>query len=344
MGNAVLRNTTSEGSSKKWEHLTSMIQEAARLEARRMGTCFRLDTLVRNLTCRVSLIYLFNLDGACMDAKAVERVATAINKLWIASKRKDLVCEDQLDAAHVKMKSMLLEDLHSIIHHNKADSQKNPLNLLLPAYETMWRVVKMGFLELYWRGEGVHGKNVLQWRTLILNHSTQLTDFDDGDEGGQLCAKDVVKEILRLYPPARRVFRRLSGDSEDSIADIGVCHRNFLLTGEDPDAFRPERWIKIRQDAVAKGMKLKEYELKELGFMPFATMCPAGAGTTSGFGFKMISFLIGGLLQAAKTGEFRMDEEPLPVSVSLPACRIRGDGLLVFAKSVSVGHTDVDKA
>lgn len=175
----------------------------------------------------------------------------------------------------------------------------------------------------------------MHWQQLLLDHFKTTHDFSD-DDGDSLCAKDVIKEILRLYPPARRVYRRFPGENDDSVADLEKCHQNYKLAGDDAEIFRPSRWVTIRElkSQEAQGMKLRDFEARNLGFLPFATRCPAGMGDTGGFGFKMISFLIGALLEVAMAREFRFDEECLSKHVPLLAGRTSGGGSLVVAKVV----------
>lgn len=215
----------------------------------------------------------------------------------------------------------------------------NPLNFILPVYETMWRAVKLGFLDLYWRFPKHSSTTKHDWLDVLFKYHPSLHTFSSTHCDDQLQAKDVVKEILRLYPPARRVYRRFEGNKEDSVADIGAVHRNELLAGSDPLVFRPERWIDIRRKATKNGMNLKTYE-ESLGFFPFARACPAGKEETKGFGFKMVAAILGELLKHAWTGPsddrrqgWEIDDEPPSCAVPLEAGRIMGDGLMVIRRS-----------
>lgn len=316
-----------------WKPLISTIRQTTDFEAERLGKMFRVDVLIRNVVCRVSLEYLFDLKSNNTTPRVVENVASAINELWIVSK--NLPRDGVLEPQYKQQKEQLLHDLHDLIDFDEGNPRENPLNFLLPAYETMWRVVKMGFQELYWRGENVHGPDVVGWQQRILDHLQTGKGFSN-DGGDELCAKDIIREILRLYPPARRVYRHFSGDDDNSIADLEKCHRNFKLAGNNSNEFDPSRWIEIRKRKIQGAMnrKLKDFEGNDLGFLPFARRCPAGTQESEAFGFKMISFLIGALLEVAKTREFKFDEECLPKHVPLLAGRTLGDGSLMIAKVV----------
>ncbi len=185
------------------------------------------------------------------------------------------------------------------------------MNFILPAYETMWRVVLRGVLEIHFRG----APNADEWRGLLANYlqSQDPTIWTKKDDVMETSAIDVIKEILRVYPPTRRIYRRLPDRSEIVSADLEKMHRNGKLATatEDPDRFRPERWIQIKQayedeevketGARAVGTPLEEFTLRDFeewcGFMPFAKTCPAGGKTTQAFGIKMIALLVASSIQ-----------------------------------------------
>jgi hypothetical protein len=182
--------------------------------------------------------------------------------------------------------------------------KRNPMNLILPAYETMWRVVMRTFMEIRYR-DAEHGPN---WSRTMEEYLDTLKDpacmrktplWTSSSNGVK--PMDIVKEGLRLYPPTRRVHRsfKTSEGSEIVVADIEKCHRSGALGGDDPLVFRPERWQQIcpvERQGMEKGIEKSKRDLKDreegLGFMPFADSCPAGAGDTKGFGFKMIALLV----------------------------------------------------
>lgn len=118
----------------------------------------------------------------------------------------------------------------------------------------------------------------------------------------------VVKESLRLYPPAPEISRQAL--SEDTIGDITIeagsevhvvswlIHRHRALWDE-PDAFDPDRWLGER----AKG-------IDRFQFLPFST----GPRVCIGGAFAMLEMVIA---VAALTRRLRFsfagDEPPIPV-------------------------------
>jgi hypothetical protein len=317
-----------------WTSLIALMDRTIVYDIQRLGSTFHLDTLVRNVTLRLSIEYLFaGQVQHDLDNFPIESIATAINLLWIDSKNiTDLTAPLSDDVA--QRKDQLFADLQQMITFDPTDSTQNPLNLILPAYETMWRVVKMGFLELYLRDD-LHKDSAAQvWIETLQAYKDGTVSFSLKDNSSKFCAKDVVKEILRLYPPARHVYRRYPGDEKDKIADIEMCQRLKPLGGEDPLVFRPERWMQIRKefervkmDEMGRVQKLGAYEF-DLGFMPFGEACPAGFRGTGAFGFKMVALLVVALVRAAEEHGFQIEGEVPEAGTPLDAdaARSRGDG------------------
>jgi hypothetical protein len=177
---------------------------------------------------------------------------------------------------------------------------RNPMNLILPAYETMWRAVMRCFLEIRY----LDARNGPEWSRIMEEYLKDLEGPDDKEpkhirkpSPAGIQPMDIVKEALRLYPPTRRVHRNFNG--QICAADIEKCQRFELPAGVDPLLFSPERWQDMRL-RVAKLNPNKEDDSKRrlkdeeqsLGFMPFVFHCPSSRGQTLGFGFKMIGLLV----------------------------------------------------
>ena len=99
----------------------------------------------------MSLFVLSNVEPSALDQNAVMEVANGINERWLASKN----VEQQDGPSDGKLERnlhILLPELEA-----KADEDK-PLNLILPAYETMWRVVFLGVYEIVFRKSGTPEK------------------------------------------------------------------------------------------------------------------------------------------------------------------------------------------
>ncbi|KAI0570252.1 hypothetical protein TUN199_10747 [Pyrenophora tritici-repentis] len=237
----------------------------------RNGTCnFKLAELTQYATLKLSLCYLF--DGAHEALKSnthfedVIYIGKRINELWIKSKQKDLAEEEHpLWKDETKLHDALRRVTFSALRVgiggypddtttvDPLDPSQNPMNLLLPAYETMWRVVLRCFLEVQHRA--AQNKNI--WTTVLRDYLSDLKvpNSIENDifhkptktNDGVIRPVEIVKEALRLHPPTRRVH--CCFNDQEVKADIEACHRQEILCGDDPNVFRPERWQNLCSSA-----------------------------------------------------------------------------------------------
>lgn len=342
---AVRMDSASQDEKPDWSLLVRNMKSAVQQHLQAEGDSVNLAKLVQFVTLKISISYLFDVPEQVLsnNKDAIMSIANRINELWIQSKGGD---DDKRSVPTWHKEHAIIQNLLVVIpNHDPRNPRSNPMNLILPAYETMWRAVFRGLLEVCFRGnhnhDHVHYKELLiaylqepsnadNWRckhdNLNLNHNYHHT----------VATIDVVKEILRLYPPTRRIYRKYPDREPFVSADLEKMQRNRDLAGDDPQAFRPARWLEIRQrflneagDCKTEARGLKDFE-EELGFMPFARVCPAGNRATHAFGWKMIALLLGSLIQ----GLDRLDGE-----WALRAGE-KGDELPVCGKALSSGRED----
>ncbi|KAI4717564.1 hypothetical protein E4T48_06231 [Aureobasidium sp. EXF-10727] len=191
---------------------------------------------------------------------------------------------------------------------NEADSTENPCNLILPGYETMWRVVLRCFVEIKARD---HFQAPF-WKQAMCDFFKEPTKQQlETLVHQQVAAVHVAKETLRLYPPTRRIYRehRSTDDQLTNVsADIEAMQRNPTVWQDRPNVFVPKRWIGIEEGY-------------DEGFMPFGAKpfnCPAKRwnNVPMPFGLSMIALLVGALLEVTNydweiSGDFPTEECPL---------------------------------
>lgn len=245
-----------------------------------------LDSLVQSIALRLALHVLFHLDPLELDKDVIKTLAEAINDCWVKSK-----CSAPEAARNLRNSKATLDDALSKLFPDfgpDSSSQDNPLNYILPAYETLWRIVLFCYIEVSFRQ---HRKaETAEWRKVLgefVQDPTQAA-FEKSvttETGPSVSVSHIVNEGLRLYPPTRRIHRfyHLNGllcKPEILAADIEKMQRDPGIW-KDPLTFKPSRWFDIGEEARS-------------AFMPFGNkpfVCPA----QKEFGPRMIGILVAAL-------------------------------------------------
>lgn len=213
--------------------------------------------------------------------KEIETIAGKINTLWLASKSPAELASHRTRAEKKALQDTLLKVLGG--GHECEVPQKSSLNLILPSYETLWRVVLRGFLEVRLRNAEARPHWQRLFTAFLADPSTD-TFTARFLEPALVSVADIVKEVFRLYPPTKRIYRtiRRYGDIDETVGiDVEAVHRDPQLWGYDALLFRPSRWTK---------------ETPRNAFLPFGARrfrCPA----RSEFGPKAVGILIAALLE-----------------------------------------------
>ncbi|KAF9882883.1 hypothetical protein FE257_004920 [Aspergillus nanangensis] len=219
----------------------------------------------------------------CISDNNIESLAHEITHTWISSKRGE---ECHFDENHSLQASI------QAIFPNQGfrTPEENPLNLIIPGFETLWRVVLRGFVEIGFMAGHQHP----EWRNMLAAFAQMPTreQFLKQYGSNPISCQDLVNEVLRLYPPTRRIRRTfkwaIASKPVVMAADLEACHRSKDIWGIDAMAYDPQRW-----QAVTDSQKQ--------AFMPFGSApfeCPARPV----FGPRIIGLLLGTLFR-----EFRDD-------------------------------------
>ena len=223
-----------------------------------------LDSFVRSLSLKITLHTLFQLDPMMMEDETIEEITTSINDLWVESKKSV--------EPSAPMKNKLKRALAQFFPDGEFSGQENPLNFILPAYETLWRVVLSCFIEVVFREGALPNWQLELVRFLEKPTKDKLKSTSDDTS---ISVEFIVNEALRLYPSTKSVYRDFRMGTKKTtdviIADIEKCHRIPSIWGANADKFDPSRWKNL--EAQTKESK----EAKE-AFMPFGYgkfICPA---------------------------------------------------------------------
>ncbi|EED20925.1 conserved hypothetical protein [Talaromyces stipitatus ATCC 10500] len=277
-------------SSDSWDIIASTTQDAVeRWKSDVQGACesrfeVELVPIVQSLTLNAVLTALFFLKKEAatkgVPFKALTKLAKAINDSWIMSKQKDtLIAFEHND----QLRTALIEVLPD---ENISNPRENPLNLILPGFETMWRIVLRCFLEVAYKTGKAHSN----WKEALVNYSEKPTaeQFKRVFLPDRVSANSLVKEALRLYPPTKRIhraWREASSPKPKEVAgDIEACHLSTSIWGLTAGQFDPSRWEKVTRE-------------QEEAFLPFGSKpfeCPAKPL----FGPRLVGLLVGTLLSA----------------------------------------------
>ena len=243
-----------------------------------------LTSFVQAFTFKMSLYFLYGSRPLDLEDRPIQKITSTINHIWIRSKRVHDSNALQSD------RQSLMAYLQDVLPHVRETSKDNPLNFILPAYETLWRVVFLCLLEVLFRnGDDTAAAS---WREVLVRFLNDPTDYqfkqmieDPSENSLPVSASFLVNEALRLYPPTKRIYRylHLKGREKPELlaADIEKCQRNKIVWGQDSLAFNPSRW----KDLCGEGHR---------SFMPFGDQpftCPA----RQNFGPWMIGLLVAAL-------------------------------------------------
>ncbi|EED22668.1 conserved hypothetical protein [Talaromyces stipitatus ATCC 10500] len=244
--------------------------------------------VVQALTLRAILkvFFFFDKEDGLQDVefKQLGELAQAINDAWIKSKSENNLLE-------FRDNRYLRDTLTNVMPRaDILDPRKNPLNFILPGFETMWRVVLRGFIEVAYKT----GKEHPSWRNALILYSQEPTAevFNRAYPPDVVSANFLVKEMLRVYPPTKRIYRAwMDGRSAEPLklaADIESCYLSTNIWGPTAEICDPLRWNNVTNE-------------QQEAFLPFGSKpfeCPAKPV----FGPRLIGLLVGILIAAFPDG------------------------------------------
>ncbi|KAL7275819.1 hypothetical protein RUND412_001230 [Rhizina undulata] len=276
-----------------WTRLREYIQTTISLERdirMKKNNRVYLGNFLQSVVMKMVLKQFFT-DGGVSSLNATEETnskaiaAEKINTLWIQSKSGEISKTDNLDLTNALLS--LLPDI------DVSSPRENPLNIILPAYETLWRVVFRCFVEVQFRSspsDRERYRNLLHY--YLREPTTEMLAKTD-DNG--FSVTNIVNETLRIYPPTKRIHRAIPAPPQTDLLrvvaiDVEYFHHDSATWGVDSTEFRPQRWNGPITESQKKSFL-------PFGAKPFA--CPAGRT----FAPKVI-----GLLVAALAEEFGDDQ------------------------------------
>ncbi|KAJ0163398.1 Cytochrome P450 [Colletotrichum tanaceti] len=223
-----------------------------------------------------------------------DSVTRLTNVLWQDSKKSSSSSSSRSEPGPVsRQRSLesLQEALRELVSGREGDegdggqggqgSESEALGLIMPAYETLWRVVMLTYIHVAFRHiDAATRETVNEVVKSVMQNSGVGARLDP-------TVDNFAREALRLYPPTKRIYR--ASPSAEETADVESMHHDERIWGPDALEFRPNRFDRLTRD-------------QEHAYMPFGVgknACPA----ENGFGRKMISSLVVVLVTRLGTGE-----------------------------------------
>ncbi|KAI1205623.1 uncharacterized protein F4807DRAFT_277644 [Annulohypoxylon truncatum] len=264
------------------------ISETALNEALRLDSASQ-DSVPLAVTVRfvvfAAMTYQFfdvNLGGS--NFADVVEATNAINNLWEQSKNIETIgpeLRNEQDHLEASLRRLLP-------NHFPCSSEQHPLNTIIPAYETMWRVVLLTYVSAGFRDMDL--ETTQQFQEVIRN----IPECFNSEPNCNIMdtAINFAKEGLRLYPPTKRIHRAVPNGQDgwsNVKADVEWCHRERRIWGPDAEQFRPSRFR-------------NNTEHMDEAYMPFGAgkhKCP----TSAKFSYHAIIILVVALAKRLGTRE-----------------------------------------
>ncbi|KAI5865751.1 hypothetical protein GGS23DRAFT_353293 [Durotheca rogersii] len=271
------------------------------------------------------LAALFGVNPDAVDVDDADAATLAINRLWVASKNWTPNGENGSASTTTALADGLQRDKETLeealrrLLPNRVSSvpEDHPLNLIMPAYETMWRVALLAFVSAGFRA----GRETRRMFHEVMDSVPECFK-EEGEK--QATALAFAKEALRLYPPTKRIYRaarasplssQLTGPASTPLvtvaADVEKIQRDVRIWGADAARFVPARFLGGGSDSSTRARRAAPLAASE-AYMPFGVApheCPAARSL---FGYRALVVLaaaLGRRLGTAGTG----------ASVELPA-------------------------
>lgn len=201
----------------EWQQ-TATIAVGQQMPRQAMG----FDVFIQRVTLSIILTGLLQADPEALyedgGADDLGIVTQAISELWQLSK------QSRPTPPH------LLHDINRILK-DWLPNEENPLDWVIPTYESLWRVVAVAVV--YANRNAKYTE-----RFITFHHAPTLSQFRTMEN--QWSIKSFIHEVLRLHPPTKHIRRGAEG-KPDTVANVEVAHTDPAIWGADVGQFDPRR-------------------------------------------------------------------------------------------------------
>ncbi|CAF3354837.1 unnamed protein product [Rotaria sp. Silwood1] len=313
--NKVIKTLASWNDEKQYEKLVSTIENRIKyrlLLLKLHNSKFYLSKLVKQVTLDSFLLSILNVNA---NEELLTELPDLIIHLWKNCHDKN--AQNRLQQLLVANKyqfsqSDTWQQIQTILsNHSNIISKiaindfdekiSNPLNIIIPGWETMWRVVFYSLLELLRQP-----KLLSELRLQLNNHSKSYRNC--------LLLKWILKETLRLYPPTKNIYRTNVKTGQNVCISVLKIHRDKNVWGFDALDFNPYRFNK---ELTAQ---------QEKSYLPFSISCPARFS----FAYTFAGAIVAEILKYCSTFNVAEESTPLPSDQLLDLARNSYNDLLTI--------------
>lgn len=192
------RGLLKQANRNGWRQFRDLSTQAVQVELSELeeGGAVPYDRFVQAVCLRVILVGLLGVDAAVdsFSSTDINIVTANINLLWSLSKT----------SKHVP--PHLLPQLTLSLRNLVPDTEKypNPVDFVIPAWETLWRVIAIAIAYSCQEEEMVEAFSALY-------NKPDITTFNEGSGGVSI--RSIIAETMRLHPPSKRIGRLTSRPS-----------------------------------------------------------------------------------------------------------------------------------
>ncbi|KAI0045792.1 hypothetical protein FA95DRAFT_90826 [Auriscalpium vulgare] len=257
------------------------------------------DTFVQVVTFRIIVNSLLEGEVPIDDADAVVFVVQTINNLWTLSK----TCADMPSEPLEQMNSHLRRWLPHL---------ETPLDLVIPTYETMWRVVAIAV---------ARADHDIDARAVFQDYLQDPCEAHfQRASGTRPSVEAFILEVLRLDPPSKRISRARISPSPSPIASCILSSLLSKIRGASPDLLVADIQSLHREPSIwgasASDFDPTRFHLSHVTEMQKAALLPFGYGPLRCVAYKeapRIAALIAAVLLEASgndSGRLRITHGP----------------------------------
>ncbi|KAK4204777.1 putative cytochrome P450 [Triangularia verruculosa] len=253
---------------RSWKALFQIATATLTAELRRdTGWPLRIAEAARITSLSVVLYDNFDI-AEPIPRDILRKITDEINDQWIVTKYSDSPPQSP------RMLNLHLADCnlsHRFTNRTITDPDESGeiLSIIMPQYETLWRVVLATYLLAF---------HIYPSPTLAARISSVPACLGS-NSGEEKEALKLAKEGLRLTPSNKRIYRHTPGPLPTQIkADLELMHRHPSIWGPTALEFNPSRFDNLTP-------------LQQEAYLPFSSRphrCPA----FSGFGDRMVTCLV----------------------------------------------------